>query len=58
MGRRVAPPKRVPRAGRLLVEHRSGGFTAIEDRYAGYTVYDQDDDKIGTIDDLFVDENV
>ncbi len=39
------------------MENRSDGFTAIEDQYAGYTVYDQSDQKIGKVDDLFVDEN-
>jgi uncharacterized protein (TIGR02271 family) len=39
------------------VENRSDGFTAIEDQYAGYTVYDRDGSKIGKVDDLFVDEN-
>ena len=39
------------------MEGRSDRFTAIEDRYAGYTVYDPDGDKIGKVDDLFVDEN-
>jgi uncharacterized protein (TIGR02271 family) len=39
------------------MEERSDRFTAIEDRYAGYTVYDPDGDKIGKVDDLFVDEN-
>ena len=39
------------------MEERSDRFTAIEDRYAGYTVYDLDGDKIGRVDDLFVDEN-
>jgi uncharacterized protein (TIGR02271 family) len=38
-------------------EERSDRFTALEDRYAGYTVYDQDYEKIGKVDDLFVDEN-
>src|ERR671917_682339 len=38
-------------------EHRSDRFTALEDRYAGYEVYDRDGDKIGKVDDLFVDEN-
>jgi uncharacterized protein (TIGR02271 family) len=38
-------------------EPRSDRFTAIEDQYAGYTVYDQADQKIGKVDDLFVDEN-
>jgi uncharacterized protein (TIGR02271 family) len=39
------------------MEERSDRFTAIEDQYAGYTVYDQSDQKIGKVDDLFVDEN-
>jgi uncharacterized protein (TIGR02271 family) len=39
------------------MEGRSDRFTAIEDQYAGYTVYDQSDQKIGKVDDLFVDEN-
>ena len=39
------------------MEERSDGFTAVEDRYAGYTVYDQDYEKIGKVDDLFLDEN-
>ncbi|HLL39476.1 MAG TPA: PRC and DUF2382 domain-containing protein [Rubrobacteraceae bacterium] len=39
------------------MERRNDGYTAIEDRYAGYTVYDRDGDKIGKVDDLFLDEN-
>jgi uncharacterized protein (TIGR02271 family) len=39
------------------MEGRSDRFTAVEDQYAGYTVYDQSDQKIGKVDDLFVDEN-
>jgi uncharacterized protein (TIGR02271 family) len=39
------------------VEERSDRFTAIEDRFAGYEVYDQSGSKIGKVDDLFVDEN-
>src|SRR3712207_1171769 len=38
-------------------EQRSDRFTAIEDQYAGYEVYDRDGEKIGKVDDLFVDEN-
>jgi len=38
-------------------EQRSDRFTAIEDQYADYTVYDRDGDKIGKVDDLFLDEN-
>jgi uncharacterized protein (TIGR02271 family) len=39
------------------MENRSDGFTAIEDQYAGYTVYDNAGGKIGKVDDLFLDEN-
>ena len=39
------------------MERRNDGFTAMEDRYAGYTVYDRDGDRIGKVDDLFIDEN-
>src|SRR5918911_5085001 len=38
-------------------EHRSDRFTAIEDQYAGYEVYDRHYERIGKVDDLFVDEN-
>jgi uncharacterized protein (TIGR02271 family) len=38
-------------------EQRSDRFTAIEDQYAGYTVYDPDGAKIGKVDDLFLDES-
>jgi uncharacterized protein (TIGR02271 family) len=38
-------------------EHRSDRFTAVEDRYAGYTVVDESGSKIGKVDDLFLDEN-
>jgi uncharacterized protein (TIGR02271 family) len=31
--------------------------TEVEDRYAGYIVYDQSYEKIGNVDDLFVDES-
>jgi uncharacterized protein (TIGR02271 family) len=37
-------------------EQRSDGYTAIEDRYAGYNVYDPSGERIGKVDDLFVDE--
>src|SRR5215213_3618532 len=39
------------------MEERSDSFTAIEDRFAGYTVYDQAGEKIGKVDDLFVDDS-
>src|SRR5829696_7377855 len=38
-------------------EHRSDRFTAIEDQYAGYEVYDRNGEKVGKVDDLFVDEH-
>jgi uncharacterized protein (TIGR02271 family) len=36
---------------------RTDKFTEGEDRYAGYTVYDQHYEKIGNADDLFLDES-
>jgi uncharacterized protein (TIGR02271 family) len=42
----------------LEPEARTDKFTEeVEDRYAGYTVYDRSYEKIGSVDDLFVDEN-
>ncbi len=38
-------------------EGRSDRFTAVEDQFAGYTVYDRDGSKIGKVDDLFLDES-
>src|SRR5215211_2225364 len=38
-------------------EHRSDRFTAVEGQYAGYTVVDQSGEKIGKVDDLFLDES-
>src|SRR5918996_4158975 len=38
-------------------ETRTDRFTALEDRFAGYEVYDPTGSKIGKVDDLFVDEN-
>jgi uncharacterized protein (TIGR02271 family) len=38
-------------------EERNDRFTAIEDQYAGYEVYDRNGEKIGKVDDLFVDEH-
>ena len=39
------------------MEQRNDRFTAIEDQYEGYTVYDRNAEKIGKVDDLFLDEN-
>jgi uncharacterized protein (TIGR02271 family) len=39
------------------MEQRSDRFTGIEDQYAGYVVYDRNRDKIGKVDDLFVNEH-
>ena len=37
---------------------RTDKFTEeVADRFAGYTVYDRSYEKIGSVDDLFVDEN-
>jgi uncharacterized protein (TIGR02271 family) len=45
--------------GNSVTEHeqRTDGFTAIEDRFAGYAVYDPAGEKIGKVDDLFVDHS-
>src|SRR3712207_3568232 len=37
-------------------EERTDGFTALEERFSAYEVYDPDGEKIGKVDDLFVDE--
>lgn len=36
---------------------RDEGLSNLEGKYDGYTVYDRDGDKIGKVDELFVDEN-
>jgi uncharacterized protein (TIGR02271 family) len=41
----------------LVDEERRDRYTPIEDLYAEYTVYDRHYEKIGKVDDLFVDEN-
>ena len=38
-------------------EQRTDGFTALEDYFSGYEVYDLARSKIGKVRDLFVDEN-
>jgi hypothetical protein len=40
-----------------LAEQRGDRFAELEEDYTGYTVYDPDGEKIGKVDDLFVDEN-
>jgi uncharacterized protein (TIGR02271 family) len=42
--------------GTVNGEEHGEGFTAIEERFANYEVYDQNYEKIGKVDDLFVDE--
>jgi len=42
---------------RVLAEQRGDQITELEERYSGYEVYDRDGEKIGKVDDLFVDEN-
>jgi uncharacterized protein (TIGR02271 family) len=38
-------------------EERTDRFTGLEGRFAGYEVYDQNYEKIGKVDELFVDES-
>jgi poly-beta-hydroxybutyrate-responsive repressor len=40
-----------------VVEERDGLLTATENRYAGYTVYDDAGKKIGKVEDFFVDKD-
>ena len=40
-----------------MAKERGDRFTEFEERYARYEVYDPTGDKIGKVDDLFVDEN-
>jgi uncharacterized protein (TIGR02271 family) len=39
------------------MENRSDRFTGIEDQYEGYEVYDRNHEKIGKVDDLFINES-
>ena len=41
----------------MYTETRTDRFTAVEDGFAGYTVYDSNHEKIGKVDDLFMDTN-
>jgi len=41
----------------LYSQTRTDGFTAVEFGFAGYTVYDSNHEKMGKVDDLFVDGN-
>src|SRR5215203_4424144 len=41
----------------LLADQRSDRLTELEDQYAGYEVYERDGERIGGVNDLFVDEN-
>jgi hypothetical protein len=40
-----------------LAKQREDRLDELEDRFAGYTVYDVNHEKIGKVDDLFVDED-
>jgi hypothetical protein len=48
-----------PTKGNDAMEHeqRTDRFTALEDYFSGYEVYDPAHSKIGKVGDLFVDEN-
>ena len=41
----------------MYSETRTDRFTAVEDGFAGYTVYDSNHEKMGKVDDLFMDAN-
>ena len=40
-----------------MANQREDRFTELEEGYAGYEVYDPQGEKIGKVDDLFIDEN-
>jgi uncharacterized protein (TIGR02271 family) len=40
-----------------MTKQREDRFVELEERFAGYTVYDANREKIGKVDDLFVDED-
>ncbi len=40
-----------------MAKERGDRFTEVEERYSRYDVYDPNGEKIGKVDDLFVDEN-
>jgi uncharacterized protein (TIGR02271 family) len=40
-----------------MAKQREDRFAELEDRFAGYTVYDANRENIGKVDDLFVDED-
>ena len=41
----------------VSVEERGDRFRELEEAYRDYTVYDQHYERVGRVDDLFVDEN-
>jgi uncharacterized protein (TIGR02271 family) len=38
-------------------EERGDSFTALEERFTGYEVYDRNGERLGQVDDLFIDEH-
>ena len=40
-----------------MAKQQTVGFTEFEERYAGYEVHDRCGEKIGKVDELFIDEN-
>ena len=38
------------------IVHRDEGLRELEERYEGYEVYDDAGEKVGKVDDLFIDE--
>src|SRR3712207_5630415 len=51
------PPRRGGGTRSMEREERSDRDITIEERFANYEVYDQNYEKIGKVDDLFLDEN-
>jgi uncharacterized protein (TIGR02271 family) len=55
-GRVAAAAPSITEEVRALAKQRGDRFAELEARFAGYTVYDANHEKIGKVDDLFVDE--
>ncbi len=56
-GRAVTTARNTTEEVRALAEQRSDRFAELEEYYAGYEVYDRNGEKIGNVDDIFVDKS-
>jgi hypothetical protein len=57
VGKHSQQTRRIQEEAELGGEDRGDRFRELEEAYRDYTVYDQHYEKVGRVDDLFVDEN-